>query len=281
MERVSAGRGLSWIQGGWRLLRMKPGAVIGSVLLMYVLLFVAQMLPFIGGILAMVAAPFLSGGVYLMLQRVRRIAVEAEDEPLAREQPVSFDLLFSLFKQPEKRRPLLGLAAAALLFNLAMLVLFAIFVSTNLGGVDHNLLTDPSTTDQEKMRLLLPHLFAPESMWLWLIVLALSVAYAMATLFAVPQIVLDGAGLAEALKQSFRAVGQNWLPFLTYGLIWMLLSFFVVLSFGLALIVLAPLAFASIYIAFRDIWPEPEQENDGGSQEPPVNPPRERSSTVM
>lgn len=281
MERVSAGQGLSWIRGGWTLLRMKPGAVIGSVLLMYILLFVAQMLPFVGGIIAMVVAPFLAGGVYLILQRVGQIAAEAEAEPLAREQPVSFDLLFSLFKQAEKRRSLLGLAALALLFNLAMLILFVIFVSVSLGGLDHNALTDPATTDQQKMQMLMPVLFSPQSMWLWLVVLVVSVVYAMATLFAVPQIVLDGVGLIDALKQSFQAVGRNWLPFLTYGLVWMLLYLlFIPITIGLALIILVPLGMASIYIAYRNIWPEPEQGNDGLPRTP-VMPTRERSSTVM
>lgn len=281
MERVSAGQGLSWIRGGWTLLRLKPGAVIGSVLLMYILLFVAQMLPFVGGIVAMVLAPFLAGGVYLILQRVGQIAAEVEAEPLAREQAVSFDLLFSLFKQPEKRRALLGLAAVALMFNLVMLILFVVFVGTSLGGLEHNALTDSATTDQQKMQMLMPILFSAKGMWLWLIVLTLSAVYAMATLFAVPQIALDGVGLVEALKQSFRAVGHNWLPFLTYGLVWMLLYIvFVPITVGLALIVLIPLGVASVYIAYRNIWPEPE-EGDDGTAKPPVTPPRERSSTVM
>lgn len=275
MERVSAVQGGAWIRAGWRLMRLKPGIIIGSVILMYILLIVSQMLPYIGGILAMVIAPFLAGGVYRILQRVRRIAEEAEAEPLAREQPVSFDLMFSVFKDPPKRSPLLGLAAVALLFNLGVVMFVAWFAFSHLGGMQGGL-SDPNLSDREQFRQLIPQLFNAGTVIWWLILLVVAVIYGMATLFAVPRIVLDGDGLVDAMKQSFAGVTRNWAPFLVYGVLWILLSVLVLISGGLALIVLAPLALASTFSAYRSIWPADPDEGESGEA-----PTSERSSTIM
>lgn len=275
VERATAGQGLRWIRSGWQLLKLKPGVVIGTVLLTYILLFVASMIPMVGNAVAYLLAPFLAGGIYVVLTRVEAIAHRVDEEPLAREQPVGFDLLFSVFKRSEMRRPLIGLAAVGMLFNLAIMVLVAWFVSTQLAGTDHAVLTDPGATDLQKIELLKPMLLSSNAMLLWLVVLVLATLYAMATLFAVPLIVLRGLRLIEALRQSFRATLHNWLPFLVYGVVWMLLGISIAFSLGLSLILLVPLAYASIYASFRSIWPEADDTVSG----PPETGPDDQAGT--
>lgn len=278
MRRVNAGQGWQWIYQAWRLIRPRFSLVLGAVLLMYVLLFIASMIPLIGHIAAPILAPFLAGGVYVILQRVREIELRAHSEPLAREQPISFDLLFSVFKDPAPRKALLWLGFVSIAFSLVLMFAVAIFVSIQLAGVDHSVLTDLTATDEQRIRFLLPYLMNPDAWLLWLGVLIASVAYSMATYFAVPLIVLRGASLGSALSQSFNAVGRNWTAFLVYALVLFVLFLTVPITLMLSLIVLLPLMVTSVFTAFEDIWGDQRVDQGGADQGRVVN---ERTSTVM
>lgn len=255
MRIMEPQRGWGWILDAWRLMKSRLGLAIGVVMLMYVLLFVASMVPFVGNLLTPFLSPFLAGGVYLVFARMREIERRSQFEPLAREQPISFDLMFAVFKDPAPRRALLNLAAVTIGFTLLMLLLMAVFVTIKLSGIDHTVLTDATATDAQRVAFLMPILLDPSAWLAWLIALVVLAIYSMATFFAVPLIVLRGLGMMSALKQSFQAVAQNWLAFLLYGVIWLLLFISVPLTLMLSLIILLPLMFVSVFIAFEDIWP--------------------------
>lgn len=280
MRRVNAGRGWQWIKEAWRLIRPRFGLILGTVMLMYVLLFAASMIPLIGNVITPILSPFLAGGVYVVLRRVREIEQRSRIEPLASEQPISFDLLFSVFKDPAPRKALLWLGFVSIAFSLALLLLLAIFVTVKLSGVDHSVLTDSTATDEQRMRFLIPYLMDPGAWVLWIGVLIASVAYSMATFFAVPLIVLRGETLRSALSQSFSAVGRNWSAFLVYALVLFLLFLTVPITLMLSLILLLPLMIASVFTAFEDIWGDhpvggySDREDQGRVV-------HERTSTVM
>lgn len=255
MRIMSAQRGWGWILDAWRLMKSRLGLAIGVVMLMYVLLFVASMVPFVGNLLTPFLSPFLAGGVYLVFARMREIERCSQFEPLTREQPISFDLMFVVFKDPAPRKALLNLAAVTIGFTLAMLLLMAVFVTIKLSGIDHTVLTDAKATDAQRVAFLMPILLDPSAWLAWLIALVVLAIYSMATFFAVPLIVLRGFGMVPALTQSFQAVSQNWLAFLLYGGIWLLLFISVPLTLMLSLIILLPLMFVSVFIAFEEIWP--------------------------
>ncbi|MGC8697774.1 MAG: BPSS1780 family membrane protein [Halothiobacillus sp.] len=255
MQILATQRGWGWILDGWRLMKLRLGLVIGVVMLMYVLLFVASMLPFVGNILTPFLSPFLAGGVYVVFARMQEIARRSQFEPLAREQPIAFDLMFSVFKDPTPRKALLNLALLSVGFTLAMLLLLAVFVTVKLSHIDHTVLTDVTATDAQRVAFLMPILLDPSAWIVWLIALLSVAIYSMATFFAVPLIVLRGLSVVPALRQSFKAVAQNWLAFLLYGLIWLVLLISVPFTLMLSLIILLPLMFVSVFIAFEEIWP--------------------------
>jgi hypothetical protein len=280
MRRVHAGRGWQWIKEAWRLIRPRFGLVLGTVLLMYVLLFFASMIPMIGNIIAPILAPFLAGGVYVVLRRVREIEQRSRIEPLASEQPISFDLLFSVFKDPAPRKALLWLGFVSIAFSLALLLVVATFVTVKLSGVDHSMLTDPSANDEQRVRFLIPYLMDPDAWALWIGILIASVAYSMATFFAVPLIVLRGETLRSAFSQSFSAVGRNWSAFLVYALVLFVLFLTVPITLMLSLILLLPLMITSVFIAFEDIWGDSPVGGDADRQDQ-GRVLQERTSTVM
>ena len=276
MQVMSAQRGWGWIVAGWQLMKTRLSLAIGVVLLMYVLLFVASMLPYIGNILTPFLSPFLAGGVYVVFAKMRTIEQREQIEPLAREQPIAFDLMFSVFQDSAPRKALINLALVSLAFTFLMLLLMAVFVAVQLSGIDHAVLTDPTATDEQRMAFLLPILLEPSAGVIWLIGLVGVAIYSMATFFAVPLIVLRGLSVAPALKQSFQAVARHWLAFLVYGVAWLLLFISVPLTLMLSLIILLPLMFASVFVAFEEIWPAVD-----GSVQPKSEQPATRISTVM
>lgn len=282
MRRLGASQGISWIAEGWRLMRERMTLVIGVVVLSYVLFFVVSRLPFIGSAIVALASPFLMGGVYVILSRIREIQSRSAIEPLAREQPIAWDLLFSVFQDPTPRKSLIGNGLVSIGFQLLLLLIFSVFITVMLSGIDHTVLTDPTATDKQRIELLLPLLLSPAAGMLWVTVLIASVLYGMAVFFVVPLIVLRGYALWPAMRASFAAVSANWLPFLVYALIWVGLLLTIPITLGLSLIILGPLMIVSVYTAFEAIWPEEHVGTTGTGRQPPTpDSSQEHTSTVM
>jgi len=87
-----------------------------------------------------------------------------------------------------------------------------------------------------------------------LLVAGLSMPLYMATWFAPALIVLRDLSVGAALKASFFACLRNWLPFLVYGLVLMVLGVVAAIPAGLGYLVLIPVLTASVYTAYLDIF---------------------------
>lgn len=259
MRKRPASSGARWIAGGWQLLKTRPGLVIGSVLLMYVLVVLVSMMPLIGLGAGYLLSPLLAGGVIAIFARIAEILERAEDEPLAREQPIGFDVLFSQFSGEAPWRTLIGLGGVTILVNLLVFVLVISYLGTALPADGMAALNDPELTDTERMEILLPAVTSSSAMGIWFAVAVIYVLYLTAKLFAVPLIILRDHSLTAALVASFRAVWRNWLPMLVFALIWVGLFMTVPLTMGLAAILLVPWAWAALYAAFVSIFPAMEE----------------------
>jgi uncharacterized membrane protein len=88
----------------------------------------------------------------------------------------------------------------------------------------------------------------------WLLAMGLSVILYMALWFAPALVVLRGTAPVEAVKQSFFGCLKNIVPFLIYGIIMLVLSILATIPLGLGWLVLGPVAVASVYVAYRDIY---------------------------
>jgi uncharacterized membrane protein len=87
-----------------------------------------------------------------------------------------------------------------------------------------------------------------------LLVARLSVPLYMATWFAPALIVSHDLAPAAALKASFYACLKNWLPFLVYGVVLLVLGLAAAIPLGLGYLVLVPVLVASVYTSYRDIF---------------------------
>lgn len=87
-----------------------------------------------------------------------------------------------------------------------------------------------------------------------LLLLAVMVPLLAAFWYAPVLIVLSSCTLGQALKLSLAGCLKNMWPFLIYGLCSILLALLIPITLGLAMLVLAPIYFLSIYLSYRDIF---------------------------
>ncbi|OHX12273.1 hypothetical protein BI347_01205 [Chromobacterium sphagni] len=88
--------------------------------------------------------------------------------------------------------------------------------------------------------------------------------FSIACMFVVPLISLHQATLWPALRLSISAVQKNWGPLLVYFLAILLLAILSIFTLGLALLVLIPVIYISLYMAWLDIF------SSGGNAAPSV-----------
>ena len=87
-----------------------------------------------------------------------------------------------------------------------------------------------------------------------LIALTLTIPVGMALWFAPALVVFHNLKPAQALKDSFLACLKNMIPFTLYSLVLLVLAVIAAIPLGLGFLVLIPVAIASIYAAYRDIF---------------------------
>jgi len=87
-----------------------------------------------------------------------------------------------------------------------------------------------------------------------LVMLGLSIPVYMAIWFAPALVVLNNLKPVAALQASFFACLKNFIPFLVYGVIGLVLGVIAGIPLMLGFLVLGPVFLASIYTAYRDIF---------------------------
>jgi len=76
----------------------------------------------------------------------------------------------------------------------------------------------------------------------------------MALWFAPALVVLRGLAPMAAVRESFLGCLKNMVPFLIYGIVMLVLGILAAIPLALGWLVLGPVAVASIYVAYRDIY---------------------------
>jgi uncharacterized membrane protein len=225
---VGAGRGWDWIVEAFALFRKQPGTWILAAVVLGVLFIVVSMIPILGSFASALLFPVFGGGLMLGCKELDRGGA------------LALDHLFAGFKQNTGDLVMVG---AFNLFGWALIV-FAVFVVVG-GGVFMGV-----------MRGGLPGAgISIASMLIALLLIGgLSVPLYMATWFAPALIVLQGMAPAAALKASFVACLKNWLPFLVYSIVLLVLCLAAAIPAGLGYLVLIPVLIASVYTAYRDIF---------------------------
>jgi uncharacterized membrane protein len=93
-----------------------------------------------------------------------------------------------------------------------------------------------------------------------LVALALTIPLMAAFWFAPALVIMHGLGPVQAMKESFVGCMRNWIPFLVWSVVMTIFAIVAALPVLLGYLVWIPLAIASTYAAYRDIYPEREPD---------------------
>ncbi|HEX6267286.1 MAG TPA: BPSS1780 family membrane protein [Burkholderiales bacterium] len=226
---VPAGRGWDWIASAWNLFKRQPGMWVGMIIVLGVIFIGLALIPVIGSLALSLLFPVFGAGFAIGCR-----ALDQGGE-------LEFGHLFAGFR--ERFGTLVAVGALYLAVSLAIFFVFSLIsglgMMVMLGGN-----VDPEAMAGTMQNLLLATL----------VMMALMIPLAMAVWFAAPLVVFHQRGALEAMKESFFGCLKNILPFLLYGVILFLLSMVATIPLGLGWLVLGPVAVATIYTGYRDIY---------------------------
>jgi len=225
---VGAGQGWTWIADGFGLFKKAPGMWIALVIVLFVILVVLAFIPLLGAVATFLLMPLFVGGLMLGCR-----ALQSGGE-------LELGHLFAGFKTHTANLIVLG----ALAIGGWIIVMLPVIAIVGAGTVFGMMRGDAAGAAAMGGSFVLA----------WLIAMALSIPIYMALWFAPALVVLRGHAPVAAVKESFLGCLKNIVPFLIYGLVMLVLSIFATIPFLLGWLVLGPVAIASVYTAYRDIY---------------------------
>lgn len=222
---VPAGNGVAWLGGGWELFRAAPGTWILLCVVYVLLMVVLGMIPLVNFLLSLLAPVFI-GGIMLGCK-----ALEEGEE-------LTVGHLFAGFSGHAVNLLLVGLiylaGVAGVVLVMALLIGGGIGLGAFSGGG-----------------------FPATGMIVGVLVgCLLIVPLAMAVWYAPALVVFNGQTPFEAMKASFFVSIKNFLPFLVYGLVIIVLAILASLPLFLGWLILIPVLQASIYVSYKDMFTE-------------------------
>jgi len=225
---VDAGRGWTWIADGFGLFTKAPGMWIALVIVLFVILLVLAFIPLLGAVATFLLMPLFLGGLMLGCR-----ALQGDGE-------LEFSHLFAGFKEHTANLIVLGAFAIGGTFIVMLPVIAIVGAGAFFGAM---------RGDAAGMVAI-----GGSFLLAWLVAMALSIPVYMALWFAPALVVLRGIAPVAAVKESFFGCLKNMVPFLIYGIVMLVLGIVAAIPLGLGWLVLGPVAVASIYVAYRDIY---------------------------
>lgn len=236
-NRVDAGQGAAWIGEGWALFKAAPLMWIVAVLIFMGLQLALGALPLLGNIISILVGPFFMAGML------------AFGNGVARNGEADLGDLFIGLKQ--KTGPLLTLALLYFLMVVAVVVVFLVGVFIMVGGASALSSGNPESMVQGLLA-------GGGAMGILVLVLAffgVMMLVAAAYWYAPGLVLYTDLAPGAALKESFRTCLSNFIPFLVYGILALLVSLAGLLALVIGFFVVSmPVLMASYYASFRDLY---------------------------
>lgn len=233
VQRMDAGRGVTWISDGFRGFSANPGIWIVIAIIMIIFFAVFAALHVIGFLVASLLGPALGGGVLF-----------AAREALAR-RPVEVGHLFRGFQDSRALNGLLALGGIAIASTIVTLIICFVLLGSFL--VEAFRIVDGASISTA---------FGVSTLIGALIVVVIQFAMAAAMVYAIPLVMFKAASVGEAMSASIRACLVNFLPLLVFGIIYFVLAIIASALFGLGWLVMLPASAGMLYSSYRDIFGE-------------------------
>ena len=225
---VNAGQGWTWIADGFGLFKKAPGMWIALVIVLFVILIVLAFIPLLGAVATFLLMPLFLAGLMLGCRALQGGG------------GLEVGHLFAGFKEHTGNLIVLG----ALAIGGWIIVMLPVIAIVGAGTIFGMMRGDAAGAAAMGGSFVLA----------WLIAMALSIPIYMALWFAPALVVLRGLAPVAAVKESFVGCLKNVVPFLIYGIVLLVLGIVAAIPLGLGWLVLGPVAIASIYVSYRDIY---------------------------
>jgi len=232
---VGPGQGWAWIAGGFDLFMKQPGIWIGINIVLVVILLLLGLISLLGAMATMfrviatlVLLSVFMGGLMIGCQTQQRNG------------SLELGALFAGFKTQTGNLVVLGVLSF-LAWIVVMVPVMAILGSGAVFGMMRGDLAGVAIMSGSFLLALL-------------LALTLSIPVCMALWFAPALVALRGVAPVAAVKRSFLGCSRNTIPFLIYSILMLVLSIFATIPFLLGWLALGPVAIASVYVAYRDIY---------------------------
>jgi uncharacterized membrane protein len=245
---VAADRGAAWWSDAWRLFVAAPGVWIVIVIVSIVLAVGLLLVPLLGGVADALLSPVLVAGVMMGCR------------DLDRGGRLTIGHLFAGFGDRTVSLILVGLIC--LIGSYAILAFASTLMLTALGAGVVSALThaDLANPDLFELSMISAEIVSTLGVGVFVILtvtlLALMLVL-MAFWFAPALIVFRNDNPVAAMKNSFVASFRNTVPFLVYCVLGTVFAFLACIPLFLGWLVFIPVASATVYASYRDIFGEP------------------------
>jgi hypothetical protein len=232
-QKVPTSRGVEWFSEGWRLFKASPGIWVVMFVVFVVLSLVLAIIP-LGSLVSSLCYPVVVAGIM--------VGCRSLDEGGTLE----VGHLFVAFKKNVGSLLLVGILylVGVMLISFIAGIAIAVMIPLLAGsGINFN------ANDFSSVMAL-----APWVVLVLLIVMALMLPLIMALWFAPALVVFHDMQPMASMRSSFTGCLKNFLPFLAYGVVGLLLGLVALIPFGLGLLVYGPLVWGTMYAGYRDIF---------------------------
>jgi uncharacterized membrane protein len=231
---LDAGAGWDWIAQGWSLFTRAPLMWIVSIIIVFVIAIAVSLVPILGQLAFQLAQGIFAGGFMVACREL--------------EKGGEFELehLFAGFSR--RFVPLLVVGVLLLVGWIVIFLVFLAFVGVGLLGA---FLGGDAETALASLGASMGSILIGV-----LVMLGLMVPLMAAYWFAPALVMMHDMKPVAAMKESFFACFRNFVPFLVYGLVMMVAAIVAMIPFGLGFLVWMPVAIASTYVAYRQIFTE-------------------------
>jgi len=231
---VPVGNSMQWIGDGFGHFKQDVGPWILICIVFGVISIITSIIPFVSFVMALFTYVWVGG---LML------GCKAQDDG----NRLEVGHLFAGFQN--KLGPLILLSV--IYFIALIIIVFMTLGSTfglmmGMGGLDTGGDMDPAAAQDMMAGILLPFLFA----MLFILPIIMTVWFAPAL------IVLNDVPVLKAMGMSFMGCLKNFIPFLLYGIVMLVIGIVAMIPLLLGLLIFFPIAWGSTYRAYKDIYIE-------------------------
>jgi len=225
---VDGGRGISWWTDAWTLFTKNAAMWVVLGLILIIIMLVLAFIPLIGQLASALLLPVFVGSWMMAAQKAEAGGtLEAGD-------------LFTAFKG-ERLVPLIVVGA---LFLAMMVVIIVLMTVLGFGGA----MSMATGSNRGMMAGMGVSLLAV------LVGFVLIMLATMALWFAPPLVALRGVAPVDAMRLSFAASMKNLVPFLLWGLLYIVASVVASIPMMLGWLVLLPVLMLSAYLSYKDVF---------------------------